>query len=392
MANTVLIKEIILHVSRELKRELHVGEQTQIKNFITNLEQDLLQAKTIEKTKKALVNTLVKEFSKNKVISYARSYEDSKETLAKQIGTTSDNNISHGVYDAVRPQQSSAKPNDFLGLTTPTEVARMFNPKSTHKRNHLILDSRYRVSDGVIQDTIRSYSWYYIPDSQMTPDGSVNIVGNVRDIIGFRIYPFRIPYTYVADNQYSKISLCIEELKTQSFIAHEGRRFHYMLNSNIDSNYINLDADTYNGFFWFEKPITTLDKITITFGNPLEQITFDNDRDLCSIDYFTYAPLTKIKTTITHKLKNGDSVYFTNFKTGFVDPNLVPQVNIDSKIKQDINSINGFLITVVNSYEFTIDYNSSIIQSPISDLKVDVYYGSKRLFIPFEVIYINPII
>ena len=51
MANTVLIKEIILHVSKELKRELHVGEQTQIKNFITNLEQDLLQAKTISFSK-----------------------------------------------------------------------------------------------------------------------------------------------------------------------------------------------------------------------------------------------------------------------------------------------------------------------------------------------------
>ena len=44
------------------------------------------------------------------------------------------------------------------------------------------------------------------------------INGKIRDIIGIRIYPFRIPYIELGDNKYSRISILVKEFQTQSFI------------------------------------------------------------------------------------------------------------------------------------------------------------------------------
>lgn len=396
--NNDLIVEIISIVSKNIKRNLQNGEQKQVISFINKIDNNLLKSQVIDKTKKIIIKTLTDEFIKNTdVIQYPRNYENMKEILNTQIGISSDNGISHSVYDNPSYNvKNNTKNNDdklinLFGIKSSSDAARILNPKSMYKKNHIILDSKYRITDGNIENRIKTFAWYYIQNSQNTSDGSVNIIGNVRDIIGFRIYPFRIPYTNNADNQYAKISLSIEEVNSQSFIAHEGRRFHFMLDASIDTNFINLDANVYNGFFWFEKPITTLDKISISFGNPLESIIFDNDRDFCSFDYFLLPALTKIKTHLIHKLKNGDRVYFTNFTTGPIDPLLVDQNIINNNIINNINNINGFLITVINLFEFSIDYNSSLIQNPILNLKCNVYYGSKRIFIPFEIIYINPI-
>jgi hypothetical protein len=254
----------------------------------------------------------------------------------------------------------------------------------------MILDSRYRSIIDQSVTNIKSFQWTYIQKSQSLSNGSVNVIGNVRDIIGLRIYPFRIPYSQDSDNKYSKISLLIQELGSQAFIAHENRKFHFMLNATIDGEFINLDADVYNGYFWFEKPITTLDTLTVSFGNPLEPILFESDRDYCSFDYFTDAPETLIITERNHNLGNGDTVYFTNFKTGVLPSNLSQLNAINTSIENSINDINGHLITIVSLNSFKILVDSSLIQSPVPNLRVNVFYGSKRTFIPIEIIYLQP--
>ena len=163
-----------------------------------------------------------------------------------------------------------------------------------------------------------------------------------------------------------------------------------MLNSTIDSEFINLDADVYNGYFWFEKPITTLDTLTISFGNPLEQIIFERDRDFCSFDYFIITPLSQITTEKNHNLANGDRVYFDNFDVGFVNPILVNQKAINDELKTIINRDSGHLVTVLTPTTFSIPVDSSLIQNPIANLRVRVFFGSKRIFVPIELIYIQP--
>ena len=412
--NNEFFTEIMDNVAIKLKRPLEHGEQNQIINFIKNMDPSLLTPKYKKKSIPIMIDTLVKEFSSYKCGEPA--YVDSQQIIRKSIGISSESGTSHGIYDDPsymikklaseqaerRVLESGSNPppppkppamtniGKLLGMDNANEAVRILNPKSQYKRNHILLDSRYRIVDEQAPINITSFKWNYIQKSQSTTEGSVNVIGNVRDIIGLRVYPFRIPYTQSADNKYSRISLLIQELSAQTFIAHENRKFHFILNATIDSEFINLDADVYNGFFWFEKPITTLDTLTISFGNPLEQIIFERDRDFCSFDYFTIAPLTQITTEKNHNLANGDRVYFDNFDVGFVNPILINQKAINDELKTVINSDAGHLVTAISPTSFSIPVDSSLIQNPIANLRVRVFFGSKRIFVPIELIYIQP--
>ena len=286
--------------------------------------------------------------------------------------------------------------SSLLGITSSKEAVRILNPNSFLRKNYIMLDSRYRELNGSNSDGITSFTWNYVVQSTSMAQGSVNIVGNVRDIVALRIYPARIPYVFSADNKYSRISILITELSSQSFISHEQRNFHFMLKSIIDDNFINLSTHEYNdGYFYFEKPITTLNKLTLTFGSPLEPVVFDKDRDYCTIDYFSIQPLTKITTGTLgspqpHNLVNGARVYFTYFKTGFISLSLSQAIEINNKIVNDINRLSGWIITVIDAFSFSIIYDTSNIQSPLVNLEFNVFYGSKRMFIPIELTYIMP--
>jgi hypothetical protein len=416
---------ILKTVSTNLKRPLEYGEQKETIRFIKNMDPDLLTPKLQKKTISIMIKTLVTEFTSYKC--EEPIYYDSMQELKNVIGKSSESGTTHGVYDKpsfkynneikqqpikqqpIKQQPIKQQPikqqsttmttnnisnttevNNLFGIKNASDFVRILNPKSKERRNHMLLDSRYRVASDQSVTQIKSFQWNYIQKSQSRTDGSVNVIGNVRDIIGLRIYPFRIPYAADSDNKYTKISLFIQELGAQSFIAHEDRKFHFMLNASIDGSFINLDADVYNGYFWFEKPITTLNTLTLSFGNPLEPILFESDRDYCSFDYFIEAPETVITTEKTHKLENGDRVYFTNFDVGDLSPILSEQITINQNIKNIINDVNGHLITIISSNVFKINIDSSLIQSPIENLRSKVFYGSKRTFIPIEIIYMYP--
>lgn len=372
-------------VSDKLKRPLQTGEKDQVITFIRKLDPKLLKPVYKSKTIPIMVETLVNEF-----LSYKCDeplYDNMKPILKASIGKTSESGTTHGIYD---------NPNYGINLTkteTKTEIPQPIRkpPKIEHRKNYMILDSRYRESTQQSQPSILEFSWNYVQKNQNTIQGSVNVIGNVRDIVGFRIFPFRIPYVAIADNNYSRISMLIKELSTQAFIAHENRKFHFMLRSAVDNEFIDLETDKFNdGYFWFEKPITTLDTLTITFGNPIEQITFDNDRDVCRIDYFVIAPATQITTDNPHNLVNGNLVYFESFDVGVINPILTNQVKINNDIKNLINRSSGHQVTVINPTTFSIPAVTNSIQNPIPNIQFNVFYGSKRIFIPMEIIYIKP--
>ena len=87
-------------------------------------------------------------------------------------------------------------------------AVRLLNPGSLLRKIYLMLDSRYRVlgTDGPISE----FKWNYILQSAVSTQGSVNLIGNVRDIVALRTYPFRIPYVASADNKYARVSVLIK--------------------------------------------------------------------------------------------------------------------------------------------------------------------------------------
>jgi hypothetical protein len=419
---------IINNVSSGLNRALHQNEYNQVINFIGKVDPDLLSNKYKENTIKLMSKTLIDEFKKYD--GKNATYEDSQQMIRNVIGISSESGTSHGIYDnpnfykslnvdkqldnhnlkEMNPTQiqsnnseilNKSKLSDLFGIKTSEEMVRVLNPVSLYKKNYFILDSRYRSGDGSnnLSNVIDKYIWDFNLNSQPNDNNSsVNVIGNMRDIIAMRIYPFRIPYTSLLDNKYKRISVLIDEMSSQAFVAHEQRKFHFMLETNIDSNFLNLSTDKFNdGHFYFEKPITTLEKISISFGNPLEQVNFNLDRCNYKVDNISIAPLTKITTFYTnnidlfsHNLSNGDKVYLSGYRVGLVDPILSEQVQINNKIQQDINNVNGYVINIIDNNNFSINLDTSLIQNPLNIVFSNVYFGSSRIFIPMEITYIMP--
>lgn len=399
--------EIIAAVGKKIKRDLRPSEQNETVSFIRKLDPDVLKPRSVKKTIPIIIKTLANEFSKYDAMKAAN--DDIQSHLRKTIGISSESGTSHGIYDnpayvisRTKEQKESMQVNNIseidklFGITTAHNAARILNPDSQHRKAYMLLDSRYcnekktveNVENGNTVRNIVNFSWD-ISFTLETPLGS-NINKPVRDVIALRIYPSRIPYVESADNKYSRISVYIENYDAQAFIAHERRKFHFMLQSQIDTSFINLETNKYNdGFVYFDKPLALNTRFTIDFASPIEPIIFDNDEDDAVFDYFGIAPLTQVTTTFPHNLDNGDRVYFTNFKVGDVPAILVNQQRINNEIRDTINRASGFLITVIDDYNFSIDYDSSNIQNPV-DEPTTVFYGSKRIFLPLEITYIMP--
>mgnify|MGYP000976884063 CR=1 FL=1 len=419
---------IVKNVSTGLNRQLHTNEYNQIIKFIGKIDPDLLNPRYKDNTIKLMSKTLIDEFKKYN--SQKAPYDDSQQMIRDIIGISSESGTSHGIYDnpnfykkinndkqledhnnkEMNPgrntsnnieQINKSKLSDLFGIKTSEEMVRVLNPVSLYKKNYFVLDSRYRSNEGSnnLSNSIDKYIWDFNLNSQPSDkNSSVNVIGNMRDIVAMRIYPFRIPYSSLLDNKYKRVSMLIDEMSSQSFVAHEQRKFHFILGSDIDSNFLNLSTDKFNdGHFYFEKPITTLEKISISFGNPLEKVSFGLDRCNYRVDNVSIAPLTKITTyytnntdLFTHGLTNGDRVYLSGYTVGYVDPILVEQVQINNKIQNDINNINGYIISIIDNYSFSINLDTSLIQNPLDIAFSDVYFGSSRIFIPMEITYIMP--
>ncbi len=402
--------EIIAAVGKKIKRDLRQTEQVETVSFIRKLDPDVLKPRSVKKTIPIIINTLANEFSKYDAMKAAN--DDVQNHLRKTIGISSESGISHGIYDnpayiiSRTKEQNNPKeamiPNPvseikkLFGISTAHNAARVLNPKSQHKKAYMLLDSRYcnsyeyvnTVESGVNIRRISKFIWD-ISLTQETIKGA-NVGKPVRDVIALRIYPSRIPYVKSADNKYARISMLVGNYDSQAFIAHEYRKFHFMLKSQIDTSFINLETNKYNdGYVYFDKPLPLNETFDISFASPIEQILFDNDNDTVTFDYFGIAPLTQVTTTAPHNLLNGDRVYFSDFQVGEVPAILSDQKLKNDTIRDTINRTAGFLITYIDDYNFSIDYDTSNIQNPIDRL-TDVYYGSKRIFLPLEITYIMP--
>jgi hypothetical protein len=392
--NPKFMTVISISVSDKLGRSLTKGEQTFIVNMIKKIDEDYLRSKNTDDVISSLTQVLIRKLTESACSPMdGAEHVDMHEKLKDHIGTTGESDTSHSIYDrALTSTKTILKPpsgsvTSFLGLSKPIDVMRRFNPHGLLKKNYFLLDSRYKSTSS----TKNRFIWDYSNDKNQQT-GTVNVIGNVRDIVSLRIYPFRLPYVSSADSKHRRISLLIHEFSSQSFFAHEDRRFHFMMETSIDNQYIDCNPYKQNdAYYHFEKPFTTFTSITISFGNPLQLIELEKDRDKCSADYFGITPLTQITTLTDHGLKNGDRVYLSNFDVGLVDSLLLEQFQINNIIKNKMNREEGFLITVFDATNFSINFDSSNIQNPIAGLLFDVFYDSKRFYIPFEVEYVSPI-
>lgn len=347
------ILALINAVKSKVGRQLFRTEKMHMLNMLKNI--DPVKFKGNNKTILEALSTLISE----QIVRTPCGESDDvniHEMLKAQIGvTTEDNNSTDIKSDTDFSNQiistftNQVEVVSLFGNKTASEFLKIINPTLVKRTISIVLDTRYRILDN---DGTTYFRWNFI-NNETTAQGTVNAIGNIRDITAIRIFPVRIPWVATAENDYDRVTIFIQEFSAQSFIGQENRRFHFMFDTLSTDRWIDLKTENFNdGYFRFRNPITRLETLTLSFGSPLEQIVFDTDRMSASVT--TYGTKTEFTTTSAHNLEAGDRVYISSFSTA--------NINTDTVIVTAINKSAGHIINSVTDYVFKIDVDSTNIR------------------------------
>lgn len=312
---------------------------------------------------------------------------------------------------------------DLKGLS----MRKLFNPKAYEKKVYILLDRRYRESENLERT---QWSWSFSNTALVEP-GSVNALGPIRDIVGVKIFEYFMNfdpdlYSIIEDDLYARRqTVLIHEFSAQSIIGPENRKYHFMgrvggdrfgnlpfyiRNKRGPFDTIGLSerfdegrAFHYNdGSFRFRKPITTIDRITISFGQPftplslprdkfkgtlvggasvfVQYMELDGNHELPTILGTTFLVRTFITDfTTTDPVADADIIEYVNRPQGFNARNLFPYVA--NQIIFDLYGATYLAEPTVPRPLF-----ASLVGTP---LPCNVYISYYNFIIPIEITYLN---
>lgn len=264
----------------------------------------------------------------------------------------------------------------LFGKSDKFQLQSLLNPQAQRRSAYITMDSKHRLT---ANDGTTSIIWNFLNNSAINTQGAVNSIGVVQNIIGMKVHRIRIPYLSSADNTHKKITLLIQEFRAQCHVAQEGQRYHFQFSPEVDGNQINLipwPAGGEQGLFKFRTPITQINTLTATFGAPLNQMVFDNDRLQASVTHTVDGLFT---TVSPHNLLTGDIVSITDFTSN--------SPAIDEFVIKLVNAAEGNSIVVVDAYNFEINVDLTTVTNPLFPQSTMVYFESKRIIIDMELIY-----
>lgn len=415
------IIQIANMVSDGLGRQMTKSEFTALIGHVKSLNYRQFEGKSDDEIRKMAVNTFL---YKLEVASQRPQTIDIHETLRREIGSTSEDigqtpyafggvsksevltsdtreesgeqSQSQSQSQVLTTPMTSTIPTippalqmgEYLksimtsfGVSDPYMLLRLWAPESITAYVYMYLDSRYREQS---TDGTREIVWV-LHNSGDVRDGTVNYMAPLRDIIEMEVSEFFIPYVATADTQYRRVSLLINEIQHQSVICHEGRRWHFLFDTTIVGSRIRLTPTGRPNRSQFKSafPITKLDKITVTFGNPLQPIVFDTDRLMMTPTYGINPIVFTTLNATPHNLVNNDLVYFQTFTT------LTPLV--DATLIAQVNNANGWPVTVLGVTSFSIPLNAIGTVAPLGGGVLQCYFGSKRIEVPIRFTFLRPL-
>lgn len=351
-SNTEFIAQLTTNIKNRLGRQILSTEKMFIINLLKSINPVVFDKKSPTEIMSRIEERIISEISKQNC-----SIDDTvniHEMLKLEIGVSTEDGGTSEIPtsgDAFVSQVTSSFANQtevtgLLGTKSMKELVTLINPETINKTAYMYLDTKYRILD---DDGTSSFKWNFVNNATFT-QGTVNILGDIKDITEIKVYPLKIPYIAQADNRYNRITMFIEEFSAQAFIAQENRKFHFIFPTEITDRFIELNPKDDNcGVFKFKTPISHLETITISFGSPLQNIIFDVDRRNMIID--SYGTVTQFICPYAHNLSTGDLVYISNFSTN--------NTSIDNVIITAINSRDGNTITWISNDIFSIDVDSS---------------------------------
>lgn len=304
-------------------------------------------------------------------------------------------------------------------------IVKALNPN--YKKTYLFLDRRFRYSESLDKTTT---TWVFQNNYNLNP-GSVNAIGPIRDIVSMRIYDMNINIldtTYVCPQKI--MTVYIPEFSTQSFIPPieqnqtKDSRFHFWgtLRTNLEQihppnydllfwrgadlvgeaelNYRYTDGN--NGLFEFTNPITTIDKLSVSFGYPYQKMPLHEDTFSFVYSAPTTAPYGSygaafiinmpVATDIPYGTDYLNRVYITNFMTDnpVADAVLINLLNNPPDgivyVSERYDPGNTQMIVYPpNSYFNYIDF-PAMVGNQISGT---IYFDFYRFYVALELTYIK---
>lgn len=268
--------------------------------------------------------------------------------------------------------------NSNIDSTDLYRYAMILNRGSLERKTHILVDTRYRNVSG-IQSNRFVFNLVQNNNNSLNPgSGDLSIGGkNIKNIIKMEVPSFNIPFVNSADNFYKKITMTINELKSDSFGAYENSNFHFMFSYESLGLLLKLTPDN-SGVYTFKYPINPK-SLSFSFGSPFVPISFDLDRMYASdFDYLSNNGV--ITFAQPHNLGSGDIVYITGFST------LNDTANV--AIIATINRLEGHIITVESANSISINVDFTTVISPDNTNTPFIYFGSKRIIFPLILTYL----
>ena len=241
---------------------------------------------------------------------------------------------------------------------------------------YVLLDSRYRNrSTG-----LNTFSWT-ISSVPSDSQGVVSTMKSMQNIIFMQFSKFFIPYSATADNVYKKVSLLINELQFAAVMAHENRHYHALFDTEVQSNRILCTPDSQDeGKFRFNEPINFLKTISITFGGPLNELTFLPEFFSTTIT-FNAVGSTYINFLQNHNVSDGEQVYIIGFATALPAVDFAAMAAINDEIGHTVSVVDNVTL------EITTDLSTATMISP--EPSVECYITTRRILIPVRFTYLT---
>jgi hypothetical protein len=254
---------------------------------------------------------------------------------------------------------------ELFGYKNIDELSRALKPR--RKSRYINLDTYFQ--DPEFTDKGK-HSWRIGFEGKT---GDVTLPGPpITKIVGVRMSPFRIHKESVLDFNYGKnfsgrVETLIEEFAAQSFLAPNGRKFHFVSSElefdfPSDISFENHQTGTSvlfnDGWFWFSNPIQQFSSLTLSYSEALEP-TRAFDTKLCGVLVQGSNPL-KIEFSQTDDFFYGRITAHPNFYytlTGFTtgDP------TADAALIESVLAYEGpaDVFVPVLSYSITFPFDTS---------------------------------
>lgn len=308
---------------------------------------------------------------------------DMHEFLKTQIGTRADNDggdarqessqnrvLAISDMGAVKNSESELQLdiNSILGEVSKFRISMALNPKSLIRKEYMLFDTRYAARHNLERT---KFTWIYssIPRKTDAARGIVSTTAKMRDIVSMKVYPVQFPFATSQQFQpiMNRYTLLVEEFSNQSFISYNGRRFHFLQSVyypyiGAQDQHILLYTDKYlaDGTFRFRKPITVIDTITLSFGNPYQLVPLlESNYSGCTINTTLWSSIGEITIHIPNLVMPTYVVPATTSKPFVYISGLSSSTSLDNNFVELINQQLGF------AFEFDLMIPNQIIIYPL---------------------------